>query len=116
MPHVVTERCVDCRYTDCCAVCPSDSFFEIASPAMLVIDPNVCMDCALCVPECPVLAIYGQDDVPEPYKEWIQKNADLAPTGKVFNQKVDALATAISLDAIHEREKSKGWDISDPPS
>ena len=57
MAHVVTERCVDCKYTDCCVVCPSDGFFEIENPAMLVIDPNACIDCGLCAAECPVGAI-----------------------------------------------------------
>jgi ferredoxin len=114
MAHVVTERCVDCRYTDCCAVCPNDSFQEVENPAMLVIDPNICIDCGLCAPECPVLAIWPADDVPEEYKEWIQKNADLAPTGKVSNKKVDPLPTALTLDQIHEKEKAKGWTIADP--
>ena len=70
MAHVVTERCVDCRYTDCCAVCPVDCFYEIQSPAMLVIDPDTCIDCALCVPECPILAIWPVDELPDAYAEW----------------------------------------------
>ncbi len=115
MAHVVTGRCVDCKYTDCCAVCPSDSFFEIENPAMLVIDPNVCMDCGVCIPECPILAIYGPDDLPEEYKEWVQKNADLAPTGTAINTKKDPLPSAIDLDAIHAKETAQGWNISDPP-
>ncbi len=114
MAHVVTERCVDCKYTDCCVVCPSDGFFEIESPAMLVIDPDACIDCGLCAAECPVRAIYAPDDVPEPYKEWIDKNAELAKTGTPIKEKKDALPAALTLDQIHEKEKAKGWDIADP--
>ncbi len=114
MPHVVTGRCVDCRYTDCCVVCPSDSFFEITNPAMLVISPDACADCAVCVPECPVLAIYPEDEVPEPYQEWIQKNAELYEQGTLVNSKVDPLPTAITLEQVKEKEKEKGWEVADP--
>lgn len=62
MPHVVTERCIRCRYTDCVQVCPVDCFH--AGPNMLVID-DTCIDCGLCVPECPVNAIYAEDDLPQ---------------------------------------------------
>ena len=65
MAHVVTERCVDCRYTDCCAVCPVDCFYETESPAMLVIDPDTCIDCGLCIPECPIQAIWTEDELPD---------------------------------------------------
>jgi ferredoxin len=115
MAHVVTERCVDCRYTDCCAVCPTESFVVVDSPAMLVIDPNVCADCAACVPECPVYAIYPEDEVPKPYKEWIAKNADLAAKGgQRVSQKTSALPGAIAIEKIRERERSRGWTVKDP--
>ena len=77
MAHVVTERCVDCRYTDCCAVCPVDCFYEIESPAMLVIDPATCIDCALCVSECPVQAIWPEDELPDVYSDWTDRNDEL---------------------------------------
>jgi ferredoxin len=114
MAHIVTERCVDCRYTDCCAVCPVECFYEVKSPAMLVIDPVTCIDCAMCIPECPIYAIYPAAEVPEPYKEWIPKNADLFKKGTHITAKTQALPTAIPLDAIHAREKSRGWSIKDP--
>jgi len=114
MPHVVTERCVDCRYTDCCAVCPVECFWEVENPAMLVIDPQTCIDCGLCIPECPIYAIYPLDEVPEPYKEWIKKNADLFPQGKQLTVKKDSLASAIPLDKIHEKEKARGLKVADP--
>jgi len=114
MPHVVTERCVDCRYTDCCAVCPVECFWEVENPAMLVIDPQTCIDCGLCIPECPIYAIYPLDEVPEPYREWIKKNADLFPQGKQITVKKDALASAIPLAQIHEKEKGRGMKVADP--
>lgn len=114
MPHVVTGRCVDCRYTDCCAVCPVDCFYEVENPKMLVIDPDTCIDCQLCVPECPVHAIYEDEEVPEPYREWIGKNAELFEQGTQISQKTEPLPQAKTLDQIQAEEKDKGWEISEP--
>jgi ferredoxin len=114
MPHIVTGRCVDCRYTDCCAVCPVDCFYEIENPKMLVIDPDTCIDCQLCVPECPVHAIYEDEEVPEPYKEWTQKNAELWESGEQISEKKEELPGAKTLEQVQEEEKSKGWDVSEP--
>lgn len=116
MAHVVTGRCVDCKYTDCCAVCPVDCFYEIEEPKMLVIDPDTCIDCQLCVPECPVHAIYEEDEVPECYHEWIAKNAELFGSGKVVSDKVDALPGAKTLEETQEYEKEQGWDVDEPRS
>jgi ferredoxin len=114
MAHIVTGRCVDCRYTDCCAVCPVDCFWEIENPRMLVIDPDTCIDCQLCVPECPIHAIYEEGELPGEYAEWTAKNKDLFQTGKVITQKHDALPEAKTLEQIQEEEKAKGWSISEP--
>lgn len=114
MAHVVTERCVDCRYTDCCAVCPVDCFYEIESPAMLVIDPDTCIDCALCVPECPIHAIWPEEELPEVYKGWVEKNAELFSDGTNIKVKTDALAGALPLDKIQAREKERGWTVKEP--
>ncbi|MBI2922951.1 MAG: ferredoxin family protein [Planctomycetes bacterium] len=114
MPHIVTERCVDCRYTDCATVCPVQCFWELQSPAMLVIDPDTCIDCGLCIPECPVHAIYPEDDVPEPYKPWIAKNRELFPSGTNITEKKEPLATAITLEDVHQRESASGWAIGEP--
>src|SRR5208282_2211053 len=62
MTYVVTESCIRCKYTDCVDVCPVDCFRE--GPNFLVIDPDECIDCTLCVAECPVEAIFAEDDVP----------------------------------------------------
>lgn len=73
---MVTEACIKCKYTDCVEVCPVDCFYE--GPNFLVINPEECIDCALCEPECPVNAIYAEDDLPEKYKQYAQLNAKLA--------------------------------------
>lgn len=75
MTHVVTESCIRCRYTDCVDVCPVDCFR--AGPNFLVIDPDECIDCAVCVAECPVNAIYAEEDVPADQQQFIKINADL---------------------------------------
>src|SRR5579871_2608671 len=88
MTHVVSESCIRCKYTDCVEVCPVDCFRE--GPNMLVIHPEECIDCNLCVPECPVDAIYSEDDVPEDQKQFIALNAELAKKWPVINVKKDA--------------------------
>ena len=76
MTHVVTESCIRCKYTDCVDVCPVDCFRE--GPNMLVIDPDECIDCAVCIPECPVNAIYAEEDVPADQMKFVKINAELA--------------------------------------
>jgi ferredoxin len=76
MTFVVTESCIKCKYTDCVDVCPVDAFRE--GKNMLVIDPDECIDCAVCVPECPVNAIYAEEDVPADQRDFIAENAALA--------------------------------------
>jgi ferredoxin len=76
MTHVVVESCIKCKYTDCVDVCPVDCFRE--GPNMLSIDPDECIDCAVCIPECPVNAIYAEEDVPEDQRDFIPLNVELA--------------------------------------
>ena len=76
MTHVVTESCIKCKYTDCVDVCPVDCFRE--GPNFLVIDPDECIDCAVCIPECPVDAIKAEEDVPQDQLKFIQINAELS--------------------------------------
>lgn len=76
MTYVVTEACIKCKYTDCVEVCPVDCFRE--GPNFLVIDPEECIDCTLCVPECPVGAIFAEDDLPPDQRDFIALNAELA--------------------------------------
>src|SRR5437773_10861585 len=75
MAHVVTERCVNCRYTYCAVACPVNCFWEITNPHMLVIDPNTCIDCEACVPECPINAIWPDHELPAAYASWTDFNA-----------------------------------------
>src|SRR3990170_336029 len=114
MAHVVTERCVDCRYTDCCVLCPVDCFYEVTSPAMLVIDPDTCIDCALCVPECPIQAIWPMDELPDVYSAWVEKNAELFSAGTMIKTKKDALPTALPLTQIQAKERQRGWSVVEP--
>ena len=88
MTYVVTDNCIKCKYTDCVEVCPVDCFHE--GPNFLVIDPDECIDCTLCVPECPVNAIFAEDDVPEDQKQFLQLNAELAKNWPVITEKKDA--------------------------
>ena len=62
MTFVVGEDCIKCKHTDCVEVCPVDCFYE--GPNFLVIHPDECIDCALCEPECPVDAIFSEDELP----------------------------------------------------
>lgn len=75
MTFVVTESCIRCKYTDCVDVCPVDAFRE--GPNFLAIDPDDCIDCAVCVPECPVSAIYAEEDVPSDQLHFTALNAEL---------------------------------------
>jgi ferredoxin len=77
MAHVVTAACFGCKYTDCVVVCPVDAFRE--GEQMLYIDPQTCIDCGACEPECPVEAIYLDENVPESMHDFIQLNAEMAP-------------------------------------
>ena len=79
MTYVVTESCIRCKYTDCVDVCPVDCFRE--GPNFLVIDPDECIDCTLCVAECPVEAIFAEDDVPPDQQAFTALNAELAKAG-----------------------------------
>ena len=92
MTFVVTENCKGCRFTDCVAVCPVDCFH--GDDEMLYIDPNECIDCGACVPECPVEAIYDEAQLPEELTSWLQVNVDKASGLPVINQKQAALPGA----------------------
>jgi ferredoxin len=92
MTHVVTESCIKCKYTDCVDVCPVDCFKE--GPNMLVIDPDECIDCAVCIPECPVNAIYAEEDLPAGQEAFTALNAELAKIWPTLADKKDPLPDA----------------------
>jgi ferredoxin len=85
MTYVVTENCIKCKYTDCVEVCPVDCFHE--GPNFLVIDPEECIDCNLCVAECPAEAIFPEDDVPDSQRRFIALNAELARLWPAITEK-----------------------------
>lgn len=92
MTYVVAENCIKCKYTDCVEVCPVDCFHE--GPNFLVIDPEECIDCNLCVSECPAEAIFPEDDVPENQRQFIALNAELAKLWPTITEKKAALPDA----------------------
>jgi ferredoxin len=92
MTFVVTENCIKCKFTDCVDVCPVDCFHE--GPNFLVIDPDECIDCSLCEPECPAHAIYSEDEVPENQQQFIQLNRDLSALWPTITEVKDALPDA----------------------
>jgi len=82
MPHVIAEPCIGTKDTACVAVCPVDCIHpakedeDFSSVEMLYIDPEVCIDCGLCVDECPVAAIFPEEDLPEQWQHFAAVNAD----------------------------------------
>ncbi|AJC50632.1 ferredoxin FdxA [Coxiella endosymbiont of Amblyomma americanum] len=92
MTFVVTDSCIQCKYTDCVKVCPVDCFRE--GPNMLVIDPDECIDCNLCVPECPVDAIFSEDDLPKEKQTFLRLNAELSKKWPVIASGKKALEGA----------------------
>lgn len=102
MTHVVAEPCIKCKFTDCVSVCPVDCFHEGAN--MLAIDPDECIDCGACVDECPVTAIFPEEDLPEKWQHWTEKNAELAAKWPVIDEKQDPLDTAEEFREVEEKE------------
>ncbi len=84
MTFVVTENCIKCKFTDCVDVCPVDCFHE--GPNFLVIDPDECIDCSLCEPECPAHAIYSEDEVPPAQSNFIELNKELSKIWPVLTE------------------------------
>jgi ferredoxin len=103
MTYVVTESCIKCKYTDCVDVCPVDCFHE--GPNMLVIDPEECIDCTLCVAECPVEAIFAEDDVPAEQREFIALNAELSKNWKQIVERKEAPADADEWSKVKDKKK-----------
>ena len=92
MTYVVVENCIKCKYTDCVEVCPVDCFHE--GPNMLAIDPDECIDCTLCEPECPVDAIFADDEVPEGQEQFLALNEELSQEWPVITEVGDVPADA----------------------
>jgi len=103
MTYVVVEDCIKCKYTDCVDVCPVDCFHE--GPNFLVIDPEECIDCTLCEPECPIGAIFADDDVPEGQEKYIALNAELSLEWPVINVSKDPLPDAAKWEGVPDKLK-----------
>ena len=98
MTFIVGENCIRCKYTDCVEVCPVDCFHE--GPNFLVIDPEECIDCAICVPECPIDAIYSEEDLPEAQAQFLQLNAELSLIWPIIIQMKPAPDDADEWDGV----------------
>lgn len=96
MTFVVTENCIKCKYTDCVSVCPVDCFVE--GPNFLAINPDECIDCAVCVPECPAEAIYSDIDIPDGQKGFIAINAEFSKKWPKITRQKEPLPDAKEWD------------------
>ena len=103
MTFVVTEACIRCKYTDCVDVCPVDAFRE--GPNFLVIDPDECIDCAVCIPECPANAIFAEEDVPQDQMKFIALNAELSPSFKSISRSKKPLEDADNWNGMPDKLK-----------
>ena len=119
MTHVVAEPCFACKYTDCVVVCPVECFYE--GDKMLYIHPDECIDCEACVPECPVEAIFHEDNLPAEWKDFTALNAEMSPQLPVITEKTDPLCCDGRLSGgrranRHCRQNSSNSRTSDCPS
>jgi ferredoxin len=96
MTFVVGEDCIMCKHTDCVEVCPVDCFYE--GPNFLVIHPDECIDCALCEPECPIDAIFSEDELPEDQQVFLELNAELAEIWPNITEMKDAMPEAEEVE------------------
>ena len=109
MTFVVGENCINCKHTDCVEVCPVDCFYE--GPNFLVIHPDECIDCALCEPECPVNAIFSEDELPDDQQDFLEINAELAEKWPDITEMKDSPDDAEEWDGVpNKREKlAREW-------
>lgn len=104
MTYVVTENCINCKHTDCVEVCPVDCFY--AGPNFLVINPDECIDCAVCVPECPVDAIVPDNDTSPDIQTWIDLNARLSKKWPNLTKRIDPMP-----DHLEWKDKPNKLDL-----
>jgi len=101
MTYVVSESCIKCKFTDCVDVCPVDCFH--VGPNFLVIDPDECIDCTLCVAECPAEAIFAEEDLPEDQQHFTALNAELSKLWPVIVEKQEAPSDADEWVSVKEK-------------
>ena len=119
MTYVVTESCIKCKYTDCVEVCPVDCFYE--GPEFLVIHPDECIDCGLCEPECPIEAIYADDELPANQIEFVEINARLADVYENITEAKEPLPDADNFKDLENKREFLNIGINNqnettPPS
>ena len=110
MAYVVTESCIKCKYTDCVEVCPVDCFYE--GPEFLVIHPEECIDCGLCEPECPIEAIYADDELPDNQIEFVEINARLADVYENITEAKEPLPDADNFKDIENKREFLNIGVS----
>ena len=101
MTYLVTENCIKCKHTDCVDVCPVDCFYE--GENMLVINPDECIDCGVCVPECPVDAIIPDAEADQYSPNLLELNAKYSMIWPVITEKKEAPADAADWDGVENK-------------
>lgn len=99
MTYVVTESCIKCKYTDCVDVCPVDCFYE--GENMLVINPDECIDCGVCEPECPIEAIKPEE---EDNIEWVEINREYSAKWPNISARKEPLPEADKYKDIADKK------------
>ena len=111
MAYIICEPCVGTKDTACVDVCPVDCIHprkdepQFQSTEMLYIHPDECIDCALCEPECPVKAIFSEDELPEDQQEFLDLNRELAERWPNITEKKDALPDYEKWDGVKDKIK-----------
>lgn len=103
MTYVVTENCIQCRHTNCVDICPADAFH--LGPNFIAINPQECVDCGLCVPECPEEAILPENELDTDNRHFLELNAELARQWPVILQRIPALPD-------HEQWSGRGGKLA----
>ena len=101
MAFIVTEAWIQCKHTDCVEVCPVDCFYE--GPNFLVINPNECIDCGLCEPECPEKAIFSEDELPVDQIHFVEINEDLSTEWPNISQKKESMPNAKKFSGVKDK-------------
>lgn len=103
MTYLVTDNCIRCRFTDCVDVCPVDAFH--AGPNFLAINPDECIDCHVCVSECPASAIYPDTSKDIDVPLWTDINTRLSKKWPVITKKIQALPDAGQWNGVKDKLK-----------
>ncbi len=111
MAYIITKLCLDCKDIACTQVCPVDCIYEYSGddPAIpknqLLIDPDECIDCNACVPECPWEAIFAEDETPDIFNEDIEINAKIVSQKRFVPQKEEGKALPTPEEIQKNKEK-----------